>query len=39
VAAKTAYLKKKKLGGACVWALNDDDASASLTKTIAAGLK
>jgi chitinase len=39
VAAKTAYIKKKKLGGAYVWALNDDNASASLTKAIAAGLK
>jgi len=39
VAAKTAYIKKHKLGGAYVWALNDDDAGASLTKTIAAGLK
>lgn len=39
VAAKTAYIKKNKLGGAYVWALNDDDASGSLTKTIAAGLK
>ena len=39
VAAKTAYIKKNKLGGAYVWALNDDDASASLTKKIAAGLK
>jgi len=39
VAAKTAYIKKDKLGGAYVWALNDDDAAASLTKTIAAGLK
>jgi chitinase len=39
IAAKTAYIKKKKLGGAYVWALNDDDASASLTKAIAAGLK
>jgi chitinase len=39
VAAKTAYIKKKKLGGAYVWALNDDDVSASLTKAIAAGLK
>jgi len=39
VAAKTAYIKKNKLGGAYVWALNDDDASASLTKAIAAGLK
>jgi chitinase len=39
VAAKTAYIKKHKLGGAYVWALNDDDAKASLTKAIAAGLK
>jgi chitinase len=39
VAAKTAYIKKNRLGGAYVWALNDDDASGSLTKTIAAGLK
>ncbi|MGA9511119.1 MAG: glycosyl hydrolase family 18 protein [Candidatus Sulfotelmatobacter sp.] len=38
-ATKTAYIKKKKLGGAYVWALNDDDANASLTKAIAAGLK
>ena len=39
VATKTAYIKRHKLGGAYVWALNDDDASASLTKAIAAGLK
>lgn len=39
VAAKTGYIKKKKLGGAYVWALNDDDSKASLTKMIAAGLK
>ena len=39
VAAKTAYIKKNKLGGAYVWALNDDDANASLTKAIVAGLK
>jgi chitinase len=39
VAAKMAYIKKMKLGGAYVWALNDDDAQASLTKAIAAGLK
>jgi chitinase len=39
VAAKMAYIKKHKLGGAYVWALNDDDAKASLTKAIAAGLK
>jgi chitinase len=38
-AAKTAYIKKHKLGGAYVWALNDDDANASLTKAIAAGIK
>ncbi len=39
VAAKTAYIRKNKLGGAYVWALNDDDGNASLTKAIAAGLK
>ena len=39
VAAKTAYIKRNKLGGAYVWALNDDDASGSLTKAIAKGLK
>jgi len=39
VATKTAYIMKNKLGGAYVWALNDDDASGSLTKAIAAGLK
>ncbi|MGB2837040.1 MAG: glycosyl hydrolase family 18 protein [Candidatus Sulfotelmatobacter sp.] len=39
VAAKTAYIKKKNLGGAYVWALNDDDARGSLTKAIAAGLR
>jgi chitinase len=39
VTAKTAYIKKHRLGGAYVWALNDDDAGASLTKAIAAGLK
>jgi chitinase len=39
VAAKTAYIKKNKLGGAYVWALSDDDGKGSLTKAIAAGLK
>jgi chitinase len=39
VAAKTAYIKENKLGGAYVWALNDDDRNGSKTKTIAAGLK
>src|SRR3984885_6835191 len=37
--AKTTYIKKNKLGGAYVWALNDDDANGSLTKAIAEGLK
>ncbi|MGA2046614.1 MAG: glycoside hydrolase family 18 protein [Terracidiphilus sp.] len=39
VAAKTAYIRKNKLGGAYVWALNDDDPNGSLTKAIAEGLK
>jgi chitinase len=39
VATKTAYITKNKLGGAYVWALNDDDPDGSLTKSIAAGLK
>ena len=39
IATKTAYIKKHKLGGAYVWALNDDDGRASLTNAIAAGLK
>jgi chitinase len=39
IAVKTAYIKKHKLGGAYVWALNHDDADSSLTKAVAAGLK
>jgi chitinase len=39
VSAKASYIKKHKLGGAYVWALNDDDGKASLTKAIAASLK
>jgi chitinase len=39
VAAKTAYIKKNKLGGAYVWALNHDDTDGTLTKAIAEGLK
>jgi chitinase len=39
VAAKTAYIRKNRLGGAYVWALNDDDRDGSLTKAIAQGLK
>jgi chitinase len=39
IAAKTAYIRKNKLGGAYVWALNDDDATGSLTKAISAGIQ
>jgi chitinase len=39
VATKTAYIRTKRLGGAYVWALNDDDPNGSLTKVVAAGLK
>jgi len=39
VAAKTTYIKRNKLRGAYVWALNDDDAAASRTKAIADALK
>jgi GH18 family chitinase len=39
IATKTDYIKKNQLGGAYVWALNDEDAAGSLTKAIAGGLK
>ncbi|MGD0831776.1 MAG: glycosyl hydrolase family 18 protein [Terracidiphilus sp.] len=39
VAVKTAYIKKHKLGGVYVWALNHDDADGSLTKAVIKGLK
>jgi chitinase len=39
VATKTAYIRDHKLGGAYVWALNDDDQDGSLTKAVAAGLR
>jgi len=39
VTAKTAYIREHKLRGAYVWALNDDDADATITKAIAAGLE
>jgi chitinase len=39
LATKTAYIRKHKLGGGYVWAVNDDDADATLIKVIAAGLK
>ena len=37
--SETAYIKQRHLGGAYVWALNQDDAQETLTKAIAAGLK
>jgi chitinase len=39
VNTKTAYIREHKLRGAYVWALNDDDENATITKAIAAGLK
>jgi chitinase len=39
IAAKAAYIKKHKLGGAYVWALNHDDANGTLTKVIAEEFK
>jgi chitinase len=39
VNTKTAYIREHKLRGAYVWALNDDDEGATITKAIAAGLK
>ena len=39
LAAKTAYIRDRKLGGGYVWAVNDDDADATQIKVIAAGLK
>ena len=39
IAVKTAYIRQHKLRGAYVWALNDDDAEATVTKAIAAGLE
>lgn len=39
VAAKTSYIRQHKLRGAYVWALNDDDSSATITKAIATGLE
>jgi chitinase len=39
IAAKTSYIRQHRLRGAYVWALNDDDADATFTKAIAAGLE
>lgn len=35
---KTAFIRASGLGGAMMWSLDGDDAKASLTKTVAAGL-
>jgi len=35
---KTFYIRAKGLGGAMMWSLDGDDANASLTKAVAAGL-
>jgi chitinase len=39
IAAKTGYIRQHKLRGAYVWALNDADSAATITKAIAAGLE
>ena len=39
VSTKTAYIRRHKLRGAYVWALNDDDREATIIKVIAAGLR
>ena len=39
VTAKTVYIRKHNLRGGYVWALNDDDAAATITKAIARGLE
>jgi chitinase len=39
IATKTAYIRKHHLRGAYVWALGDDDPSASHIKALAEGLK
>jgi chitinase len=39
VALKTIYINGRQLGGAFVWAVKDDDANATLIKTMAGGLR
>jgi chitinase len=36
---KTAYIQTARLGGAMMWSLDGDDAAASLTRAVAAGLR
>jgi chitinase len=38
VRLKTIYINRGGLGGAFVWAVKDDDANATLIKTMADGL-
>lgn len=38
VRLKTIYINSSRLGGAFVWAVKDDDANATLIKTMADGL-
>jgi chitinase len=35
---KTAFIRAERLGGAMMWSLDGDDANASLTRAVAAGL-
>ncbi|MEF2277404.1 glycosyl hydrolase family 18 protein [Deinococcus sp. YIM 134068] len=39
IADKTAYIKQRGLGGAMIWSLDGDDATATLSKAVAAGLR
>jgi chitinase len=39
VRLKTIYINRSGLGGAFVWAVKDDDANATLIKTMASGLR
>lgn len=39
IADKTAYIRQKGLGGAMIWSLDGDDAGATLSRAVAAGLR
>ena len=39
VLQKTAFIRQQRLGGAMMWSLDGDDTHASLTRTVAAGLR
>ncbi|AGL15319.1 glycoside hydrolase family 18 protein [Actinoplanes sp. N902-109] len=38
ISQKTAWIRSQRLGGAMMWSLDGDDAQASLTRAVAAGL-